>query len=424
MARPERGKPLVVGIAADPYPPFVNAVGDGFSHSVATRLASDLGYDTVRLVPFEWPELLETVKRGGFDVAISGVTWRTERAVVGHMSRALATGGPCVVGDVAGHEVAVNRGGALEAWARERFGGRELRTVDDNDELPALLASGEVDAFVTDSFEAPHFRRAQDALACEPATERKVLWVAPHAVESLGAAVDDWVRRREPWLREQRRRHFGAPMPRDDLDHLLDLLARRLAVMPHVAAWKRERGEPVEDAAREAAVLGTARRGAEAHGLAPDTVAALFEVQLELAKSVQRRSPAVRSQLDLHTELRPLLSRLGEDIVAAVAAVTPSPDALAEPGRWLPLQPWLAGEEEQRALHRAVLGVRRLGSVRDHEAEDAPQLRGWAGAQGWGPMRNSMPESTEKPDRSVTVFARNVVSPVTGTAGPATMRQF
>jgi hypothetical protein len=140
-------------------------------------------------------------------------------------------------------------------------------------------------------------------------------------------------------------------------------------------------GERVAAAARVGGGRGAGRRAAAPHDLDPDALAAVFEVQVELAKAVQRRSPPVPSRVDLHAELRPLLSQLGEDIVAAVAAVAPvSPDAIAEPGRWLPLEPWLVGEEERRALHRAVLGVRRLGTERRREAKDPPQPRGWSGA--------------------------------------------
>ena len=369
---------LDVGIAADPYPPFVTEDGGGFAVELAEKLAADLGYAGARWVPYEWPDLQAEMARGDYDLAASGVTWRVERAVVGYTSRAYAAGGPCVVGDAAGYRIAVNRGGVLEAWARERFEDRELElvTVDDNDELPGLLAAGEVAAFVTDSFEAAHFRRPEDPLECAPATDRKVLWLAPHAA-SLGPGVDAWLRESEPWLREQRRRHLGAAMPRDDLDHLLDLLARRLAVMPYVAAWKVEHGEPIEDPPREAAVIAAAQEAARSHGLDPDSVAALFRAQIELAKAVQRRSPPVAARLSLPDELRPLLTQLGERIVAALADVASiDAAALEEQSRWLALDPWLGGEPDREALRRALLGVRRAtggGSEKPKTAVGSPQ---------------------------------------------------
>ena len=50
-------------------------------------------------------------------------------AVNGWMTRAVASGGACVLGAEAPRRLAVNRGGVLERWARERFADRELRAV-------------------------------------------------------------------------------------------------------------------------------------------------------------------------------------------------------------------------------------------------------------------------------------------------------
>ena len=68
----------------------------GFAVEVAGRLARDLGYD-LAFVPFDWPDLAGAVAADEFDVAMSGVTWRPGRAAAGWMSRAVASGGPCVV---------------------------------------------------------------------------------------------------------------------------------------------------------------------------------------------------------------------------------------------------------------------------------------------------------------------------------------
>ena len=219
---------------------------------------------------------------GDFDLAMSGVTWRPARAAVGWMSRAVAAGGPCVVSAAGGPEppsrVAVNRGGILERWTRERFGGgaSEITAVDDNLSLPGRLERNEVDAFVTDSFEVEHFGRDGWRRRCEAPLDRKVFWVGPGRADDLGPAVDRWVQRNERWLEARREEWFGRGQRRDELDHLLDLTARRLAFMPVIAVWKAERGVPIEDQERERLVLAAAESTAVKFGLDPGPVREWF----------------------------------------------------------------------------------------------------------------------------------------------------
>jgi len=335
-ARADDAKVLRVGTSGD-YAPFSHA-GEGFDVDVARRLAADLGFE-LRFVPFRWPELRERVARGEIDVAMSGVTWRPERAVTGAMSRAVAAGGPCLLASEPEPAViGVNRGGFLERWARARYGDARVRAFDDNRSLPARLAAGEVGAIVTDSFELPHFHVEGAEARCEPPRERKVYWLSPARAGELGPRLDAWIAAHEPWLAERRTHWLGGPAPRSEDDHLADLLARRLAMMPFVAAWKRAHQLPIEDLEREAVVLRRAQQGARARGLDPERMRAFFAAQIDLAKAIQRRAPASEARFDLATELRPLLSRLGDRIVAALergatlehAGLAPL-DALLEP---------------------------------------------------------------------------------------------
>ncbi len=304
----------------------------GFDIEVAERLAADLGYD-LEFRPFDWPDLAEAVASDDFDLAMSGVTWRASRAVVGWMSRAVAAGGPCVVSAADAPappgRVAVNRGGILERWTRERLGGgeSEILAVDDNLSLPGRLERGEVDAFVTDSFEVEHFGRPGWRSACEPPLDRKTLWIAPGKADDLGPLVDQWVRRNERWIKARREEWFGVGSDRGELDHLLDLTARRLAFMPFVAAFKAARGLPVADPAREEVVLEAAERNAVHFGLNPVPVRAWFALQIELAKAVQRRTPATAAPDLTLDEIRPALIRLGERQIRSLRALVDSVEA-------------------------------------------------------------------------------------------------
>jgi chorismate mutase len=337
------------------HPPFSRG-GTGFDVEVARRFATEHGLDVV-WVPFRWPELAAAVEAGVFDVAMSGVTWRPERAVVGYMSRAVAVGGPCVVGEAEPRRVAVNRGGILERFTRERFAAAEVRAVDDNLALPGLLEHGEVDAFVTDSFELVHFLEEPWPVDCAPAVDRKVYWVAPQRAADLGPVLDAWLAKSEGELDELRRRFFDRSAPRDDLDHLVDLLARRLALMPMVAAWKRQQGRPLVDRDREARVLEHAAAAAVAAELEPGPVVELFAVQIALAKAIQERTEEAAATLDVESQIRPALLRLGERIIDALGAAVPLASDALDTGRLAPLVPFLSAAEIDR-LRDALLAVR------------------------------------------------------------------
>jgi cyclohexadienyl dehydratase len=317
-AEPVRGR-LRVGTSFD-YAPFStrDAAGkaQGFDAEIAEVLARDLALE-LEWVSFRWPSLQAQLERAEFDVAMGGVTWQPARAVVGYMTRAVARGGPCLLGDANAARVAVNRGGVLEAWSREHLANRELVTVEVNQSLPKLLASGRVGAIVTDSFERHEFARPGWEVRCEPPLARKVYWVAPNHAE-LAARIDTWLRDHRERVAVAQARWFGERQPLSALSHLTDLLARRMAFMPLVAAAKAKQGLPIEDLPREKVVLDAAAASARKAGLPEAASQAFFALQIELSKAVQRRSvePAT---LDLTQQIRPALNELGERILAAVA---------------------------------------------------------------------------------------------------------
>jgi cyclohexadienyl dehydratase len=368
---PPAGDPdtLRIGTSGD-YPPF-STFADPDSHTLApvrgfdVELAADFARDLgvgIEWVPFRWPELETRVAADAFDIVASGVTWRPARAVTGWMTRATAIGGPCVVGDLEPARVAVNQGGVLERFARTRFPSAQIIALDDNLALGGALTRHRADAVVTDSFERAHLGLAPGlAFACEPKTDRKVLWIAPARAAELGPRLDAWLATHEEEIDEMRARWLGGSARRTDADHLLDLLARRLAYMPEVAAWKRARNVGIEDPAREAAVLDAARDEARRAGLEPEPVAALFERQIEFGKRLQADPaiapvPSARAGLDLGAQIRPELVRLGTRIVAAAARVAPLDAGALDAADWAPLDAWLVPGERER-LRAALLAL-------------------------------------------------------------------
>ena len=106
------------------------------------------------------------------------------------------------------------------------------------------------------------------------------------------------------------------------------LIAERLSLMKDVAIYKSERDIPVEDLQREAVVIDAAVKAAAEHGLEPETTRAFFQAQIDAAKAIQtcwiERWSAGEARpadgADLVDEIRPELLRLGNAIVAAIAA--------------------------------------------------------------------------------------------------------
>jgi len=318
----------------------------GFDAEIAGALAADLGFE-LEWVSFRWPTLQAQLQNGDFDLAMSGVTWQTTRAVVGYLTRAVARGGPCVLGDVHAARVAVNRGGVLEAWAHAHFAEREIVAVDANQTLPELLARGDAGAIVTDSFERRAFQRPGWGVYCEPALSRKVYWLAPgHA--DLAGRVDAWLRVNTARIENAQQHWFGERQHLDALANLADLLARRMAFMPLVAGAKAKLGLPVEDSAREKIVLDSAAASARQVGLPEGAARQFFELQIELSKAVQRRS-AEATSLDLALQIRPALNELGERILNAVVEARSAGQLANSALSDLELlSPWLNGSELQR----------------------------------------------------------------------------
>jgi cyclohexadienyl dehydratase len=316
--QPERSR-WRVGTTGD-YAPFSTRDAEGqlrgFDVDVANAAAADSNAAIV-WVDARWPTLQASLEAGAFDIAMSGVSWQPARSVVGFMTRAVGRGGPCVLGDPRATPVGVNRGGVLESWARTRWPERELVVVDDNRSLPELIASGRVRAIVTDSFELTSFARPGWRSECEPRLWRKVYWVAPGR-EALARELEHWLATHAERVRAAQERWFGERQPLRALDDLSDLMARRLAFMPLVAAAKAKSGSPIEDLPREKLVLDATEARAQKLGLPAARARAFFALQIELAKSIQRRR-SEPSALDLGRQIRPALNELSDRILDAVA---------------------------------------------------------------------------------------------------------
>jgi cyclohexadienyl dehydratase len=341
-AEPERV--LRVGTSGD-YLPFSLDAQDGpegFDIEVARRFADDQEWQ-LEFVSFRWPELLEGLVAKKFDVAMSGVTVRPERSVAGRFSVPVATSGALVLvhGDspylsaddlrLPGIRLAVNAGGHLENIAHARFPRATILAIPDNRAVLAALLDHKVDAVVTDDLEEIHWRAQAPGL--RPlgllSRDRKAyLWGIENA--ELARRLDAWIlaRERDGTLAELRTEHLGPtrPIVATPLGALLAAIDERLDLMPAVASAKRREGSVVRAPEREQKVLTAAMASTSAAAAQAETaplpelrVRALFRAQIEAAIAVQQAvlsAPADPSapSLDLETELRPALLRIGDRI--------------------------------------------------------------------------------------------------------------
>lgn len=362
---------LRVGTSGD-YAPFsIDVPGppplDGLDLALARAYAESRGL-RLELVRFAWPDLERRLAAGDFDVAMSGVTVRPDRSLVGRFTTPVAESGAVVLvresasppslDDLGrpGITLAVNAGGHLERAARARFPAAAIRPLRDNAAVLGELASGRADGAVTDTLEAPSWQaRAPGLVAAGPFTRDRKAWLVRASAPELAADLDTWLAAkeadgslaalRERWLPPGARAATAAPLPA-----LVAAIDERFAVMPLVAEAKRKAGRPVRDAAQEARVLeaaaaDVARAAAAAGRPAPsqDCVTGLFRAQIDAASSVQEAvlaGPAsAASPPDLDATLRPALARIGSRIAAALIAWQEAPDGAASRTREAPRPP-------------------------------------------------------------------------------------
>lgn len=325
----------------------------GFDPAVARAYAADRGWQ-VRFVPFEWPDLLTDLEAGRFEVAMSGVTVRPERSIAGRFSQPVARSGAVVLTrvrpgeraprslaqvDIRGLSIGVNAGGHLEGVARQHFTRATIVAIEDNLGVRDRLLSGEFDTVVTDTQEAPHWKRAAgDLVQIGPFTHDRKAYLVRSDLPELSRDLDRWLleNERSGRLGLLRGEHLGSeerePEVGWEMDALLASIDERLALMPWVAEAKRRSEIPIEAPEREqkvadAAVAAALDAAQEMDLPAPraDSLRRLFQAQFEAAKQIQRDTLAEPPQpevgeADLEHELRPALIRIGDRIATLAVA--------------------------------------------------------------------------------------------------------
>jgi cyclohexadienyl dehydratase len=321
------------------YPPFslADAQGElsGFDINVARRLAEDLGRP-LQLERFKWTELNDRLRSGAIDLVMSGVTVRGDRALLAVYSRPYVDTGAVAVlraADAARFSklesldqpalrIAVNGGGHLEKVARHQFPRARLMIASTNLALADLLRQHAVQAVISEPLEVRAW--GEGFVMLGPFTHDRKAYVAPRGKADLLERVDAWLAQREAdgWLEQQRRQWLGDTAHWDIAkactEALVSRIDLRLQMMPWVAAAKRRDNLPVRDERQEAAVLQHVRERAQQLQLQPETVAALFQVLIDVARAVQQDATAAATLLDgiELADLRSAVAAISEQLLA------------------------------------------------------------------------------------------------------------
>lgn len=398
-ARPAPPAVLRVGTSGD-YPPFSDWKQErpsGFSVALVEAFAAEHGLEPT-WVRFRWPELVGDFSAGRFELAAGGITVRPERSVLGRYTVPVVRNGavlllrrprwaPPPAGarvlsqalaevralDQPALRVAVNRGGHLERVARSLFHQAQVTAIADNAAVREALATGQVDAALTNTVEGPHWAQGLEGLEqLGPLTRDVVaLYVRPDQPR-LAAQLDAWLMAQEESgaLGQLRARYLGAGAAETTarpVEALLAATAERLALMPLVAAAKQRAGTPVEDSSQEARVResfrASVREAAVALNVAPppdEALDAFTQAQMDAAKALQRRMPLDTGGpvFSLEKELRPAVARVSAKMAALVVRLPPGlePAAVSEQARdWLGASGLEPAEVERLAQALAAL---------------------------------------------------------------------
>ena len=335
---------LKVGTSGD-YAPFsyYDSGGlAGFDIALAQQFAADHGLE-LEFIIFKWTNLLADLEAGKFDVAMSGVTVRSDRSLAARFTVPMTKSGAVVIVPSGAFEetietlnregirIGVNAGGHLERVTRAQFKSASILTSSENQAVPDMLLAGTIDAVVTDTMEAPFWlQRLPGAKALAPFTQDRKAWLVHPDKSELAEQLDEWLLEQESNGNLGKLRKAFLPQGNDDetalpLAALLAAMDERLSLMIAVAESKRILGKPVEDLAQEAQVLEAAVQGvteaARSQGREPLDIAAVrgfFKAQIEAAKAIQYKTlegaVAMSDPPDLVNELRPALGRISERI--------------------------------------------------------------------------------------------------------------
>ncbi|SEN51020.1 transporter substrate-binding domain-containing protein [Lihuaxuella thermophila] len=150
---------------------------EGYDIDAAKMLAGSLGVE-VEFVRTSWPTLMSDLQEDRFDLAMGGISRNLERQKRAHFSAPYIRDGksPLIRKedkerfkslqdiDQPSVKIAVNPGGTNEKFVRENIKHAQVTIIENNLDIPKLVAEGKFDVMITDSVEARFYAKQDERL--------------------------------------------------------------------------------------------------------------------------------------------------------------------------------------------------------------------------------------------------------------------
>lgn len=209
----ERGY-IRVGMTGD-YKPFTylnpkTNEFEGYDVDAAKELAKDLGVE-VRFVKTTWSDMMKDLQADKFDIAVGGVTRNTARQKTAYVSQGYVTFGKApliraedkdkykTLEDInkPSVRIGVNPGGTNEIFVRQHLTKANVTVVENNLDIPHLVADGTYDVMITDTVEAMTYAKADSrlyaALTDKPFTKSEKGYMIPRGDFVYASYLEMWM---------------------------------------------------------------------------------------------------------------------------------------------------------------------------------------------------------------------------------------
>ncbi|MCM3403480.1 MULTISPECIES: transporter substrate-binding domain-containing protein [Cytobacillus] len=209
----ERGY-IRIGMTGD-YKPFTylnpkTNEYEGYDVDAAKELGKDLGVE-VQFVSTTWPDMLKDLQADKFDIAVGGVTRNTARQKNAYVSQGYISFGkvPLIraedkdkyltIEDInkPSVRIGVNPGGTNESFVRQYLSNANVTVVQNNLDIPGLVADGTYDVMITDTVEAMLYARKDErlyaALTDKPFTNSEKGYMIPRGDFIYASYLEMWM---------------------------------------------------------------------------------------------------------------------------------------------------------------------------------------------------------------------------------------